>query len=229
MSRKSKVEQLYEKTKQSLIDSKEVDFFEDSGISTVTFTEKSECLGCFEVIRGTPKIIVAVGGDKQTAYLTFLHEYMHFQQWRDKSALYAAEYLTSKEKRQFKSLYPKGLKVEINMVLDRWVKGDIELSEKQLRNFTKRTIMVEHDCERRVIELLKASNVPVKVIEDYAQQANTYLFKYLYQRKHRIWKHTGNLHKKFPKQLCPHEIFDLDLPEKYEQLIQDYIKRDEKR
>lgn len=223
----SRLEKLYIKIKNELIDSKEVKFYEDLGIETITFITKEKCLGCFEIVGGVPNLIVAIGGEKETAYGTFLHEYFHFMQWKEGVEVYKNEYLTTKEAKRFRRFFNKKVKnIECGMILDYWKTGQYELNDSDLSSFTKRTILVERDCEERVIALLKEHKVSKKYINDYTQSANMYLIKYLYQKKHRMWKDTEKAYKKMPKVLLKLEELE-SLSEEYENLILKHIKKEE--
>lgn len=220
----TRLEKLYRNLRDKLIESKEIDFYEDSREITQTFTSKEDCMGCFEIINDTPKLIVAVGGDKPTAYGVFIHEYCHYLQWKENDPYYLNEWLTKEEAKRFKKFFKKLKLIECNYVLDYWKVGKYELSPEEVSDFTRRTIEVEWDCERRVIELLKENKVSKKYIDDYTQKANLYLVKYLYQQKHRIWKDTSTVYKKMPKILM--NLEDLrELSPEFEKLIMSDLKK----
>lgn len=118
----------------------------------------------------------------QMYYVDFLsaivHEFSHFEQWRDDSPYYIRGY--------------KGL--DAGDILARWLKGD---------NFKKSTIKqctaiirdCELDCERRAVANIKKYKIPIN-IKDYCRKASGDIHMYNFVNGSRRWNY-----KRFPNHM----------------------------
>jgi len=68
----------------------------------------------------------------------------------------------------------------------RWVGDDTKVPQKKVNKFYIDAIKIECDCERNSIKTIEANNLNVSV-QQYAKNANAYLFSYNYALKHRKW------------------------------------------
>jgi len=89
---------------------------------------------------------------------TFVHEYCHFCQWKEK------KFTGQKWDHTFGELY-------------KWIEGKIDLSKKDRILFSRRARRVELDCERRTVSEIEKHNLPIDA-DRYIQKANAYIFSY---------------------------------------------------
>lgn len=97
----------------------------------------------------------------------FVHEFCHFQQWKEKEPLWHA-YQTITKEENYNILHNKPISNErLHFCLD--IMRDVEL-----------------DCEKKTVALLKKYKVPID-IEQYIKGANTYIHFYNHIKQYRQW------------------------------------------
>lgn len=154
----------------------------------VTQHSKIEVNGFFEEY---PSKMLAVANnlDDDLFYEILVHEFCHANQCVEGSKIWEKMSLSNKEKVFFKEKY--GLDIhEAGDVVDEWIKGVVELSEKEISDYVDRTVLVESDCESRSLVFAKENNLPMN-LELYAQKANAYLFTYYYALNNKKWTKSG--------------------------------------
>jgi hypothetical protein len=122
-----------------------------------------------DVVRsGNTKAVLAVarGGKTDAEFLSLVaHEYCHMRQYIEQSALWIGA-------DQF-------------MLFDRWLEGE-EVGQEELDAVWKKIVLLEADCERRVVDIIVKENLPLN-IQEYCRRANSYIFFYHWVKKHRKW------------------------------------------
>lgn len=105
---------------------------------------------------------------------TLVHEFSHFEQWKEKSPYFI------NGKRHIDSWD----------ITNRWIAGE---------DFTRRTIKkcinevrnCELDCERRAVENIKKFNLPIN-IKSYCKKASAYIHFHNFMKRKRIWESKKN-------------------------------------
>jgi hypothetical protein len=113
----------------------------------------------------------------------FLHEFCHFLQWKENCKIWQNSVVSDGS--------------DASMEVFSWVDGK-KIPRKKLDTYIRLARDVELDCERRVCKLIKKFNLPLD-IEQYAQQANAYVYLYNWLRVRRKWYKTGNAPYENPK------------------------------
>lgn len=98
---------------------------------------------------------------------TLAHEYSHFCQWKENK-------FTDKKTANAYADY------------DEWLKGEIELTQKQIDLACKQIQKCELDCEKRTTKLIKKFNL-CESVEEYVQKSNSYVLGYEASKKLRKW------------------------------------------
>lgn len=80
--------------------------------------------------------------------------------------------------------------INIDVDIDEWLDGNINLSGKKLDTIIYKIVMMERDCEMRTIKKAKKWKIPFNK-DEYIKKANSYLYFYLHLRKKRSWYKTG--------------------------------------
>lgn len=101
-----------------------------------------------------------------------IHEYCHFIQWRDKPDFWNSFKLDDG-------------KDQLEHVLEHF-RGDRDLSEKQVADYCIRSSLLEQDCEKMVIDLIKTNDLPINCAE-YSKGANAYITFYYALPKLKSW------------------------------------------
>lgn len=99
--------------------------------------------------------------------VTFFHEYSHFHQWLDGVSTKTVD------------------KAYTDLWL--WLDGHKEFTKKQLDTAIRRVVGYERDCERRVVQLMKAYPELELCPKVHGQRANAYLFFYAVVGTVRKW------------------------------------------
>lgn len=121
-------------------------------------------------------------------YRNFIHEYCHFLQWKEKDKIWK---YYDKITRKYNS--------------DDWIVGR-NFSKKQINLMIDANVIIELDCEKRVIELIKEYHLPFK-IDNEIQEMNAYLYFISSVRVLRKW------YKK-----APYEVKEIvrEMPEEFQ-------------
>lgn len=128
------------------------------------------CNGYF-MDKPSPTLAVATGKDSSLWMPTLVHEFAHMQQWKENSPFW-----TNNKVGNFESMD----------LISLWLEDKIELSEEQKEVYFNKSINVEADCEKRVIELIEKYSLPINK-EEYIQKANSYILFYHVVKKSRRW------------------------------------------
>lgn len=134
------------------------------------------CSGYF-IDRPTPKLAVACRKPIIEWVKVLVHEACHMEQYLDNASVWKALYVTPT--------------LDATSLIDLWIANKIELNHEQLYHYIQVIQDVEMDCEKRAVELIKRFEVPFIDTEEYIQQANAYVWFYLYVKKHRKWYTVG--------------------------------------
>jgi len=110
---------------------------------------------------------VAMGLGNFSVY-TFLHEYAHFIQYRDKNELW-------------KHLHEEGPCKYIS-----WLNREITLSKSEIESAFRNSLALEHDAETMAIGMALTHNLPLDV-SDISRVANNNLLFYSWTRIRRDW------------------------------------------
>lgn len=121
------------------------------------------CSGYFD----EDSLVVATNKKNSMCWVsTLLHESCHMDQFLQKSKYYVSDII--------------GLDV-----VEGWIAKQ-DMSENKLLKGFYNTIGLELDCEKRTVRKIKKYKLPIN-IEKYIQEANAYLFAYVYSLLSRKW------------------------------------------
>lgn len=81
--------------------------------------------------------------------------------------------------------------------------------KRRIPHHTNTILEVEHDCERRSLQMIRDLKLPVK-LRDYAQQASMYLFCYTAAREFGVWKKSPQLCNKKILSQMPTRLRELE-------------------
>jgi len=123
-----------------------------------------EVNGYFDARRESKDFGVALGNAFTTGLGIFAHEYGHFLQWKDKQSIWYS--------------YPDNVKLFFD-----WLNID---DDKITDRIVHGTQMVELDCEKRVIKIIKEFNLPIN-IKKYCRASNAYIWSYQVIKRTRKW------------------------------------------
>ena len=129
-----------------------------------------ECNGYF--IDRIPKLAVACGKDESIWKPILIHEYCHMKQWIENDLAWTNNKISDS--------------IEAVDLLDLWINNQIELSEKQLKDYIERAIIVEHDCEQRVLNMNRELSLGLNE-KEHTQKSLSYILFYHLIKRHRIW------------------------------------------
>jgi hypothetical protein len=71
-----------------------------------------------------------------------------------------------------------------------WLGGETRLSKKDLNYHCRKALMIELDCERRTVKMIKKYNLPISQSE-YCRRASAYIYFYLFVKKMKRWYKIG--------------------------------------
>jgi hypothetical protein len=119
----------------------------------------------------TKKVLAfSKGGKSDFEVLSLLaHEYSHMCQYQEKSKLWISG--------------------EKFAIFDNWLSG-IDYEEEELNDSWKSIVLLEADCEKRTLELIKKLKLDIDE-KQYAKTANAYLYFYTWCKKNRAWYKTA--------------------------------------
>jgi hypothetical protein len=162
------------------------------------------CSGFFE--EDKKRIVVAIRYPQKKWFPVFIHEFCHFQQWKDNTPTYLR--LSQHE--------------DINTAVWDYVDGKKiakSVIEKSVRAYQK----MELDCEKRVVEFAREFKLSID-IDKYIQQANSYLLFYEIARRTGRWYDVAPFDIPEIVQVIPAEFLNdySDVPKKIEGLMMKY-------
>ena len=108
---------------------------------------------------------------------TLVHEFSHFEQWRDHDPSYVTTYK----------------RTTADKIVELWMHGK-DYDDKTIDDCLNQQKLCELNCERRTVKNLIKFNIPID-IDLYTQNANAYIHYYNYMKLTRRWT-TPN--KNFP-------------------------------
>lgn len=127
----------------------------------------SHCSGYFD----GETLAVATGGRTELRIgEVFAHESCHMDQWLERSPFWVKQV--------------KGF--DTGLILDMWLQGVVDLSDAQKAEIIMPAVMIERDCERRTLAKLKKAGIDTN-FDEYAQQANAYVYFYHMVALRRRW------------------------------------------
>ena len=118
----------------------------------------------------SPILICSLTGSIKEWGQIFVHEFAHFQQWKEKS-----------------DIWKKARKYTIND--QHSVINNKPISKKRILNYLANSMLLELDAEKRAVKLFKKYNVPID-LKAYIKGANLYVFFQLYLYHYRDWSNT---------------------------------------
>lgn len=136
----------------------------------------------------TYPILAACTGNKTDAEIMSLlaHEYCHMKQFVENSPLW----ITSGEFEKF----------------DNWLENAPVDYDELVTSWTK-VVILEADCERRVVDLISTLDLPLNV-ETYSRKANSYLFFHQWVLKNRKWYTTAPYEIESIVNMMPYKLLD---------------------
>jgi hypothetical protein len=153
---------------------------------------KSKCSGLFYMnANDNPIIKVAKGGLKEAEWFgVLIHEYAHFLQWRDDT-----------------KVWNKYCDYDITY-------SQILLKPEKYKKELLALMALELDCEKRSFKIIKNNNLFDH--KEYAQNANSILYKYAFLYNYNNWPDDNRKYRKVQK-ICPTKLLDnvkdyLDIP-----------------
>lgn len=121
------------------------------------------CSGYFEDDDPTkPKFGVAVGRHWEKWFPIAVHEFCHFQQWRENREWWDSLKFEGKE--------------GLDLAIEAW-EGKIEATPTQIIMWCMSSAEAEYDCERRALQAIRDQGLPIDPV-DYAKKANSYITYY---------------------------------------------------
>lgn len=111
---------------------------------------------------------VAMGQPDEHSMYTFLHEYAHFIQYRDKTALWDR-------------LHETGTCLYVP-----WLNREITLSKSEISSAFRSLLELEHDAEVMAVSMVSTHNLPLD-IRSMSRRANNNLLFYSWTRIRRKW------------------------------------------
>lgn len=111
---------------------------------------------------------VAMGQPDEHSMYTFLHEYAHYIQFRDKPELW-------------NYLHREGTDKYV-----RWLCREITLSKAEIESAFRNVVALEHDAEVMAVSMVSSHNLPLD-INAMSRRANCNLIFYSWTRINRVW------------------------------------------
>lgn len=171
MPRKSKVESFKSFVKKSL---------ERKGFTLVLVDDHSVELGGGLFSSGyfddQNKVLkVATKRDQWQWLAVLVHEFCHFLQYIEDCDAWRNCYVG---------------KTDANTIVDNWLAGDDSIHYRLICNYIERVQMLEFDCEKRSVEMIKQFNLPIS-IRKYTRAACAYVHFHNCMAETRQWVKRG--------------------------------------
>lgn len=131
-----------------------------------------ECNGFFSD-NEPPEFYCALGKPFDDWFYIFIHEFCHFEQWRERIPLW---------------FDTEGQEIEAKYF--NWITGELELSKRTAKKYMQIMRALELDCEKRATEKMKEFKIQID-IEEYTKRCNAYVFFYNYTLLRRKWYSSG--------------------------------------
>jgi hypothetical protein len=133
----------------------------------------TECNGYF-VDEPKAFLTVATGKDINEWFPVFVHESCHADQYLQKAPCWNT----------------KIGGYEPMAILDLWLDHNVELNPEQLNRTIQSALLIELDCEQRVVAKYEKYSMPFDK-DEYIQKANSYVYFYLVMMHTRKWYAPG--------------------------------------
>lgn len=141
--------------------------------SQYTIIEEDKTSGYFDESNlNKLKIAVAIGNRPKTDWVpTLVHEYCHFLQLKNKNKAY------------LKNLNQNGKNSAL--IYNDYTVFKHKMPYRKAFESLKRVLLIELDCEKKVIRYLKKAKMSQEMIDLYAREANAYLFYLIFDFHYR--------------------------------------------
>lgn len=159
----------FKKLVETTCEKQKVKFIVSTGSYVLGTEYGTQCNGYFS--NDPEELAISTGRPEREWFPVLVHEFCHMNQWSEDSPFW-------------------DISIYSTYLVDLWLDNKIELTEKQKIEVFRGSILVEHDCERRAIKLIKELDLPIDPIE-YVQKANAYVLFYHVIMKHRKWYEIG--------------------------------------
>lgn len=143
--------------------------------STIPYPHTGFPVSGYFIDYGNPTLAVAKGKPIKDWLMILLHESSHMDQFIEKSKYWTENFINDKESVEY---------------IDEWINGK-NFKKEDIEKFTKKSIDVELDCEKRTIAKLKKYNVDIFNIGEETQKANSYIIFYNIVKEFRKWNAVG--------------------------------------
>lgn len=135
---------------------------------TLTLDGEAACKGYWDDDNWREPELYCLVLDDENWIQTFVHEYGHFCQFRERIPLWKRHRRYTQED-------------------DDNVFGNIPMHKKRLDTYIRDVRNLELDCERRAVKIFNQYNVPQDEIDLYIKHANIYIHFYTYAKWYREW------------------------------------------
>ena len=125
------------------------------------YTPGNYCSGYFEGA-DSPEFACATGRPWEAWFPIFVHEYCHFEQWRDRRDWWDSLLFDGQE--------------GLELAIEAW-SGKIQATTTQIAYWCMTSAAAEIDCEKRVLKKISEHGLPINV-RNYAKKANSYIAYY---------------------------------------------------
>ena len=130
----------------------------------IEFEPGEKCSGYFsDEDPDEPVFAVATGRPVSKWFPVFVHEFCHFEQWRDRRDWWNTFLMEDGNE-------------PLDHVLEHWA-GERDLSAEEVLDYCILQAEVEIDCEKRVLKKIEEHNLPIDP-KHYARMANSYIAYY---------------------------------------------------
>lgn len=113
----------------------------------------------------------AVALGSSSAKGVFVHEYCHYEQYKENAKVWTDLYVMGKDACE---------------TLEEWLNHDIELTPEEAIRLTTLIGLMEADCERRAVDKIKEHGMNIDTVQ-YIKEANAYVTLYFLMPKYRSW------------------------------------------
>jgi len=134
------------------------------GTDLIEFSPGELCSGYFtDEDPKNPEFVVATGRPPDKWFPIFVHEFCHFEQWRDRNDWWETFKLADGSE-------------PLDAAIEHFA-GNLDLTPEQVIDYCVLQAQVEIDCERRVLAKIAEHNLPIDA-KLYAKWANSYIAYY---------------------------------------------------
>lgn len=140
----------------------------------INLGDNNYCGGYFDASDDGRNFAVATGKTINKWFQIFVHEYCHFEQWRDRREWWESQMVDGAD--------------PLDTVLEQFNPNSTakKISKKKITECCLMSARLEYDCERRVLDKIKEHDLPVDP-KKYAQAANSYVTYYYAMPELRSW------------------------------------------